>query len=947
MTTKRTAIALSAGLGIVFSAATALAQDDKDKITFMDHVMPVLEDACLNCHNPDEAKGGLDLTSYGATMSGGSGGEVVKAGDPAGSRLFSLMAHAEEPFMPPQKPKSDNGKLEIIKKWIEGGLLETKSSKAKKSTSPTLGGAVEVTTGKPENPAMPEHVLLEPEVTTTRANAITAIAASPWAPIVAIGGQKQVILYNTDNYELLGIFSFEEGFPETLEFSRNGSLLLAGGGRGGKSGKAVAWDVQTGERVLEVGREFDTALAADISPNHSLVTLGGPGRNIKIFDTATGEQLHSLKKHPDWLMELEYSPDGVLFSSGGRNGGLYVWEAASGIEFYELKEHQRAITGISWRADSNVMAASSEDGQVSIWEMQNGRQVRKWAAHGGGALAVDFNHDGSKLVTCGRDNRVKIWDLNGKLLKDIPGFPDVVTAVTFTHDGKRIVSGDWTGALKVWDAESGAELAQLVSNPPSIAEQKAHAVKRVDEITKQIPTLDAAVKKAGEGTAAGKTALATATKALADTKAKRAAADAVVKTADKKLADITAQINQAKAAVDAKKKAVQQNAEQQTKVLPAQLAQHKKDLQNWEAQFKARNDALVKAKADVEKLKGELAQLPDNPDLKAKLDAAQKLVASSPAAIQEADTKRRQAGTNIQQTEQKIVQAKQAAPKLATEVKAAELVFTERNKMIADAKKAADAAKAQVAALDKVIPGQEAAVKAATDKVNQLAAAENKAQQDAKQARFDLDFSKFQVDKWAAAEVNVVLHENKETLQNFREKLIDVDGQAKGAVTDHQKATQARVQAEKTLADAKKTIADGEQFLKNATQQVLEARLKMIAARTLSEMKDGKAVEAAAKPPAPEFENVIKATYKKAEETMKTIAAATETAKKTPALIAERTKIEAEKKAAVERAVQAKQRQEAEIKQQSQRVDALEKKYQDMYREWDPNAEGKEVASSK
>jgi len=48
----------------------------------------------------------------------------------------------------------------------------------------------------------------------------------------AVGGQNQIILYNTDNLECLGVLPFTEGIPYVLKFSRNGSVLLAGGGRG-------------------------------------------------------------------------------------------------------------------------------------------------------------------------------------------------------------------------------------------------------------------------------------------------------------------------------------------------------------------------------------------------------------------------------------------------------------------------------------------------------------------------------------------------------------------------------------------------------------------------------------------------------------------------------------------------------------------------------------------
>ena len=44
----------------------------QEKVTYDDHVLPVFQAACLNCHNPDKTKGGLDLSTFAATMRGGS-----------------------------------------------------------------------------------------------------------------------------------------------------------------------------------------------------------------------------------------------------------------------------------------------------------------------------------------------------------------------------------------------------------------------------------------------------------------------------------------------------------------------------------------------------------------------------------------------------------------------------------------------------------------------------------------------------------------------------------------------------------------------------------------------------------------------------------------------------------------------------------------------------------
>ena len=76
---------------------------------------------------------------------------------------------------------------------------------------------------------MPNHVLaLDPYVRTARTSVSTAMAVSPWSPLIAIGGQRQVLLYNTDTLRVAGIIPFNEGYPHSLKFSANGKMLVIG-----------------------------------------------------------------------------------------------------------------------------------------------------------------------------------------------------------------------------------------------------------------------------------------------------------------------------------------------------------------------------------------------------------------------------------------------------------------------------------------------------------------------------------------------------------------------------------------------------------------------------------------------------------------------------------------------------------------------------------------------
>src|SRR6185295_6504547 len=236
-------------------------------------------------------------------------GELAAPGDSANSVLFKVVAHLSDPKMPPKKPKISDGEIATIKKWIDGGLIDAPGGKAKKSKGPAVDLTLKAgAMGKPKGPAaMPEDLLLEPEIRTAKAETVTALATSPWAPVAAVGGQHQVLLYNTETLDLTGILPFPERRPTILRFSRNGSLLMAAGGQGAKIGRVVLYDVKSGDRATEIGEEFDQVLAADLSPDQGMVALGGPGKLVKIYGTKGGDLEHSIKKHTDWVTALEFS----------------------------------------------------------------------------------------------------------------------------------------------------------------------------------------------------------------------------------------------------------------------------------------------------------------------------------------------------------------------------------------------------------------------------------------------------------------------------------------------------------------------------------------------------------------------------------------------------------------------------------------------------------------
>src|SRR5688500_11280209 len=96
-------------LARVAGGADAPAQ----KVTYQDHVLPIFRNSCLNCHNPDKKKAGLDLSTHAASLAGGDSNKAIVPGDPDSSLLYKLVMHVEEPKMPQKGDKLPQKELDL------------------------------------------------------------------------------------------------------------------------------------------------------------------------------------------------------------------------------------------------------------------------------------------------------------------------------------------------------------------------------------------------------------------------------------------------------------------------------------------------------------------------------------------------------------------------------------------------------------------------------------------------------------------------------------------------------------------------------------------------------------------------------------------------------------------------------------------------------------------
>ena len=556
-------------VGAFVVAGTGNAEDkakaeEKQKVTFEDHVLPIFRAKCGTCHNASDRRGGLAVDDYATLMEGGASGDVVFGGDLESSYLWMLVNHESEPKMPPNAPKLPNEELAVIKAWIEQGILKDSGSKAKIAKANPALAKVTVTMERPDGPPpMPVKYLGDPALVPPRPNSVTGLAVNPWSSVAAVSGHEQVTLYDLNLMAPLGTLAYPEGTPQRIGFSQNGQLLFVGGGRAGQSGQVALFDVASGERIATVGAEYDAAIAADLSPDLALVAIGTPKKVVNVYSSATGEKLYEATKHTNWVTATSFSPDGVLLATGDRAGGLIIWEAETGREFYVLAGHKESINAIAWRSDSNVVATASNDDTVRLWEMNEGKEIKNFNGGVGDIADIDYTRDGRILVT-GRGHNAKLFDAAGKLQKEFKGLPDDGMRVAYDHEGDRVLAGDWSGRVFIWNAKDAAKVGELKTNDSGITTQLAAVTKSIEQqaaernrIADELAKLEQELAKRAKAAADAKVALDKANQLIAQVKKETADRDASVKQSQAKVAAMTKALDEAKAIEGAAAKDVQ------------------------------------------------------------------------------------------------------------------------------------------------------------------------------------------------------------------------------------------------------------------------------------------------------------------------------------------------------------------------------------------------------
>ncbi len=432
-------------------SAMAVAEPAPSELVTWVHVAPIFSEHCASCHDPDDKEGGLDLTSFAAARQGGGSGQTIEPGEPEQSRLYRLITRQERPFMPRNADQLAAATLAKVKLWIEQGAAEdansaraflAKKDTAKKDTAAKLAAAshdADLDDGAAPMPAaLPEVELRTP----ARAAALKSLARSPRAPLLALPGLQQVRLVDAELHQV-GVLPCPLAHVAAVAFSADGKLVLAAGGDPGRAGRAVLYDVRTGNQLGEFGKEQDVPLAAAVDAHRGLVALGGSSKQVRVHRTSDGT-LAFAGKHDDFVLGLDFSRHGEWLAAADRSGVVKVWDTATGRVEQTLTGHRGAVHSVAFLRGGKLLASVGADGTLRIWDVAEGKEKWRQTAHQGEALAVAVGPEDA-VATCGSDGRIRLFSAQGAERGASAPMGEWLYSVAFGADGKTVFAGDWQG----------------------------------------------------------------------------------------------------------------------------------------------------------------------------------------------------------------------------------------------------------------------------------------------------------------------------------------------------------------------------------------------------------------------------------------------------------------------------------------------------------------------
>ena len=433
---------------LVLVAMSAIAE-----VSYHEQIVPILKRSCQGCHHPGDANGDLVVTTYAELQRGGMAGEAIIPGKPDESLLIKLIS-GDEPAMPQNQEPLSTEEVALFRQWI-------------------LEGAQDDTPMEVDDLGEGNYpVYTVPPV-------VSALAYSPDGETLAVSGVREVLLYDTTNFEPKARLVGKARRIQSLTYSEDGKLLGVAGGSPAQFGEVQLWDTTTNTLIKAMQASYDTVYGLSFSPDARRVAFGCADKTVRVISVADEKELIKFDNHSDWVFGTVFSTDGTHFVSCGRDTALKLVEVDTGSFVDDINSSNKGygeIHTLARHPSADEVLSGGEDRIPRRYRIF--REIRRdvgntdfnlikaYEAQSGSIEAVAFSADGSLFATGNAGGEVRVYNVeDGTRVASMRGDVVGVFSVAFHPKGTQLAAGGFDGKVRVFEPASGKLIAAFMSVP--------------------------------------------------------------------------------------------------------------------------------------------------------------------------------------------------------------------------------------------------------------------------------------------------------------------------------------------------------------------------------------------------------------------------------------------------------------------------------------------------
>jgi WD40 repeat protein len=427
--------------GLLACLASGLSAADA---SYFHDIRPILQRQCQGCHQPNLKSSNLDLTTYEGLSAGGKRG-------PALALIVKYLTGEMKPQMPLGQPALPAEQIELVRAWVASGGKDDTPAEARETSA-----------------ANAPIVYTQPPV-------ITAIAFSPDGKSLAVSGNREVLVHALDGGTPPKRLAGLSDRILSLAFSKDGSLLAAGGGTPARFGEIQLWDVAAGTLRRSVVLTGDTVFGVSLSPDGSRVAAGCTDNTVRIVETAGGKELFKMGAHENWVLGTVFSVDGKRVVSVGRDRAAKLTDAGTGGFQENVNLLRGELTAIARHPAKEIVVIGGEDRVPYIYMMDRPKVmkiaddttlIRKLDRQNGAITALAWSPDGKRIAVAGAAPEVNIYDADtGASVAVCKGHTAGIYTVAFSPDSGVLAAGGFDGMVRLYDAGTGKLKREFIPVP--------------------------------------------------------------------------------------------------------------------------------------------------------------------------------------------------------------------------------------------------------------------------------------------------------------------------------------------------------------------------------------------------------------------------------------------------------------------------------------------------